>query len=240
MTGEVGVRPVGGGSALWRAVRRPTAAEPGAGAERCEMCAVAVPDRHRHVLDEQRDDLLCVCQACTLLFHRDAAGRGHYRLVPDRTVRLPHFAVANLGIPVGLAFLVVADDGSVLAHYPSPLGMTRWEIDADAWPRVVERCPELADLAPRVEALLLRTTRGADERWLVPLDTCHRLVALIRREWRGLSGGSRVWPEIDRFFAALARSPGRPSRSTAGAESPREGGQPHGQGQEARVVDQGR
>jgi hypothetical protein len=37
----------------------------------------------------------------------------------------------------------------------------------------------------------------------VPIDDCFALVTLVRREWRGLSGGTRVWPEIDRFFAAL-------------------------------------
>ena len=38
---------------------------------------------------------------------------------------------------------------------------------------------------------------------IVPIDDCFALVTLVRREWRGLSGGTRVWPEIDRFFAAL-------------------------------------
>jgi len=28
-------------------------------------------------------------------------------------------------------------------------------------------------------------------------------VALIRREWRGLSGGSTVWPAVEGFFAGL-------------------------------------
>jgi hypothetical protein len=26
---------------------------------------------------------------------------------------------------------------------------------------------------------------------------------VIRQEWRGLSGGSRVWPAVDRFFEEL-------------------------------------
>jgi hypothetical protein len=51
--------------------------------------------------------------------------------------------------------------------------------------------------------LLVNTTRDADEHWIVPIDDCYRLVAVIRREWRGLSGGSRVWPAIDGFFQAL-------------------------------------
>jgi hypothetical protein len=37
----------------------------------------------------------------------------------------------------------------------------------------------------------------------VPIDDCYRLVALIRQEWRGLSGGTTVWPAVDRFFTEL-------------------------------------
>jgi hypothetical protein len=58
-------------------------------------------------------------------------------------------------------------------------------------------------MAPAVQALLVDTARGADEHWLVPIDDCYRLVALIRREWRGLSGGSTVGPAVEAFFAGL-------------------------------------
>jgi hypothetical protein len=54
-----------------------------------------------------------------------------------------------------------------------------------------------------VQALLINTTRGAQEHWIVPIDDCFRLVTVIRGEWTGLSGSDRVWPAIDRFFAGL-------------------------------------
>jgi hypothetical protein len=38
----------------------------------------------------------------------------------------------------------------------------------------------------------------------VPIDVCYRLVAVIKREWQGLSGGGTVWPAIEEFFAELA------------------------------------
>ena len=38
---------------------------------------------------------------------------------------------------------------------------------------------------------------------LVPIDDCFSLVTLVRKEWRGLSGGTDVWPKIDGFFACL-------------------------------------
>jgi hypothetical protein len=39
---------------------------------------------------------------------------------------------------------------------------------------------------------------------VVPIEDCYRLVALIRTRWRGFSGGSEVWEEIDGFFDGLA------------------------------------
>jgi hypothetical protein len=48
--------------------------------------------------------------------------------------------------------------------------------------------------------------RGADEQWLVPIDDCYRLVGVIRRSWTGMSGGSRVWHEIDAFFRDLTET----------------------------------
>lgn len=200
--------------ALRRAIRRRSGGA-AADVERCDLCNVAVPEQHRHVLDEQRDELMCACQACTLLFQRDAAGRGHYRLVPDQRVRLPELSPQELGVPVGLAFFVLRPDGSVIAHYPSPMGPTRCEVDPEAWQAMQERCTPLQDLTPGVQALLVNTARGAREHWIVPTDDCYRLVALVRREWKGLSGGSQVWPAIERFFVGLDRRPGSPLRSAS-------------------------
>lgn len=184
--------------ALGRIIRR-ARAHPGPVLERCDLCAVEVPHPHRHLLDLDRHEVRCVCQACSLLFGL----QGRMRLVPRRRLRLPEMSTDELGVPVGLAFFVPHDDATVAAHYPGPAGPTRWEVDPAAWRTVVAGCAPLAGLAAEVEALLVDTTRDRSEHWLVPIDDCFALVALVRREWRGLSGGSRVWPEIDRFFAAL-------------------------------------
>ena len=186
---------------LARVIRRARRRDPMG--ERCDLCAVDLPDEHRHLLDTDLHEIRCVCQACSMLFHREAASDGHYRLVPRRRLRLPELSTEGLGVPVGLAFFVPRDGDTVDAHYPSPAGPTRWEVDPEAWRAVVACCAQLADLTPEVEALLVNTTRERQEHWLVPIDDCFALVALVRREWRGLSGGPRVWPEIDRFFAAL-------------------------------------
>ncbi|MGB8995955.1 MAG: DUF5947 family protein [Pseudonocardiaceae bacterium] len=171
--------------------------------ERCELCSIPVPPGHRHMLDTERGEVLCACQACSLLFSQGAASAGHYRLVPRRRLRLVPVSTKALGVPVGLAFFIPRADGAVIAHYPSPAGATQWEVDPQAWTDVADRHPELRTLEADVTALLVNTARGQQQHWLVPIDDCFRLVALVRREWKGLSGGSQIWPEIEQFFAAL-------------------------------------
>ncbi len=70
-------------------------------------------------------------------------------------------------------------------------------------PSVLDRHPELRILEPDMQALLVNTARDQQEHWLVPIDDCFRLFAVVRREWKDLSGGSRVWLEIEQFFAEL-------------------------------------
>ncbi|WP_055491133.1 DUF5947 family protein [Streptomyces sp. TP-A0356] len=191
--------------ALARVIR--SAADRRADAERCDLCGVDVPSEHRHLLETGREEVLCACRPCSLLFVEGAASEGRYRLVPSRRVRLPPVRTQALGVPVGLAFFVRHTDGTVTAHYPSPAGATRWEADPTAWQDVVTRCPQLATLEPEVEALLVNTARSAQHHWITPIDDCFRMVALVRREWRGLSGGGRVWPAIEQFFAELTEQP---------------------------------
>jgi hypothetical protein len=39
----------------------------------------------------------------------------------------------------------------------------------------------------------------------VSIDECYNLVGLLRMHWRGISGGSEVWKEIERFFTELKK-----------------------------------
>jgi hypothetical protein len=171
-------------------------------ADHCGLCSEAVPQSHRHLLDTGERGVMCVCRPCALLFRQDAASMGHYRLIPERRVRLAPVPTKALGVPVGLAFFVPRDE-TVVAHYPSPLGATEWEVDPSAWQDVVAGYPLLADLAADVEALLVNTAHNSHDHWIVPVDDCFRLVAVVRREWRGMSGGDTVWPQIERFFDNL-------------------------------------
>ena len=116
-----------------------------------------------------------------------------------------------LQVPVGMAFFLrnsVQD--RVIACYPSPAGATESELSLQAWTSGVGGGRLATELAPDVEALLVR--RGKDARTdclLVPIDACYRLVGLVRLHWRGFDGGADAWREIDRFFDDL-RAAARP------------------------------
>ena len=81
------------------------------------------------------------------------------------------------------------------AYYPSPMGPTESLLTVDV-PLALE---------DDVEALLVNRVRGARRQWIVPIDVCYQLVGLIRTHWRGFTGGTDVWRELDRFYEALDR-----------------------------------
>jgi hypothetical protein len=94
--------------------------------------------------------------------------------------------------------------GRVLAYYPGPMGATESLLPLDTWEDLVAGNPVLNEMAPDVEALLVNRARGANDHFLVPIDECFRLIAVIRQNWRGFTGGQEVWEEIGRFFRRLA------------------------------------
>lgn len=178
--------------------------------ERCELCGEVIPANHRHLLDLQSRELMCACQACKILFDRKEAGVGHYRLVPDRRLRIEGFRLededwAALEIPVDMAFFFHSTRNErVSAFYPSPAGPTESLLRLDAWQDIERANPVLLSLEPDVEALLVNRARGARQHFIVPIEDPYRLVALIRSRWRGLTGGQEVWEGIEGFFAELA------------------------------------
>jgi uncharacterized protein DUF5947 len=195
-------------SRLGRLAQRSTA-EREAAQERCELCSAPIGPDHRHLLDLAKRELLCTCRACSLLFDRDAASDGHYRLVSDRRLRLDDFAMDDLAweqlrLPVDMAFFFRSSrDERVMAFYPGPMGPTESLLGLEAWQELESANPVLATMAPDVEALLVNRARGARQHFLVGIDACYELVGLIRTRWRGLTGGSEVWREIGRFFDKL-------------------------------------
>jgi Family of unknown function (DUF5947) len=175
--------------------------------QRCELCQAPLTSHHAHVLDCETRRLLCACRTCS-----EVGGR--YQLVPSRYLHGPSMRLTKsqwdtLGIPVGLAFFVFdSQRGHVIASYPGPAGATESVLPLDAWPAL--DASWLRELAPDVEALLVR--RRGDEYlcYVVPLDACYELVGRIRQTWTGLGGGTAARAEVDKFFEDIDQRASRP------------------------------
>jgi hypothetical protein len=177
--------------------------------ERCEMCAEPIGERHGHVVDIENRGLMCTCRPCALLFTAEGAGSGRYRTVPERyryaaEVPLAESTWDSIGIPVAMAFFFAnSAEGRTVAFYPSPAGATESLLSLDAWTDLVAAIPEMADLRPDVEALLVHKSDRGFECFAVPIDACYQLVGLVRMHWQGFDGGEEAWAAIHRFFADL-------------------------------------
>jgi hypothetical protein len=206
-------------SALQRMARR-AAREREEALERCDLCGAPIAAEHRHLLDVSARELMCSCRACALLFDQAAAGAGgrHYRLVPERRLRIDDLDLddvtwAELRLPVDMAFFFRSSPaGRVLAFYPGPMGATESLLGLEAWAALEDRNPVLRTLAEDVEALLVHRARGARRHHIVPISDCYELAGLIRTRWRGLTGGREVWEEIGRFYERLDRRARRAGR----------------------------
>jgi len=174
--------------------------------DRCALCGAPVEARHSHVVEAATGGVLCVCRGCAAAFDHAS---GKFRRIPERVAALDDLRMtdeewASFAIPIGLAFFRRNSvQGKVQAFYPSPLGAVESSVPEDAWEALVRANPELASMEPDVEALLVRVSNRRRECFIAPLDECHALIGLIRREWRGFSGGDGVAPALDRFFAEL-------------------------------------
>ena len=124
---------------------------------------------------------------------------------------LPRFSLDDwewdaLMLPINLAFFFHSSAvGRIVAAYPGAGGIMESSLEIAGWDAVIERNPELRQMAPDVEALLVNRIARPPAYYLVPIDRCFHLAGLMRKHWRGLSGGDEVWREIDGFFAGLRR-----------------------------------
>lgn len=119
----------------------------------------------------------------------------------------------RLRIPVGLGFFFFGSSAQrTVVLYPSPVGPTESLLELDTWHELEESNPVLERMRRDVEALLVNRTRGTRQYFLVPIDDCYRLVAVVRTHWKGLGGGQRVWKEIGRFFDEL-KERSRPAKA---------------------------
>jgi len=183
--------------------------------ERCEFCSEPLPTEHHHVLDLSKRIVMCSCNACTLLFGHNGAGDGKYRAIPDRYLLMPDFQMSDeqweeLMIPVNMVYIFRTttrgeEPGTehVMAFYPSPAGAIESLLSLENWASLVHNNAILQELEPDVEALLIDRVGDKRMHYIVPIDVCYHLVGLIRRSWKGLSGGEEVWKAIADFFTNL-------------------------------------
>ncbi len=177
--------------------------------ERCDFCSQPIPPQHPHLLEIESRQVMCACRPCAILFDRQEASLGKYRLIGQRRRWLADFSLsdgqwASLRLPVDMAFFFYnTPEARLVACYPSPMGPTESLLPLNTWAEMVAANPVLQTMAPDVEALLINRARQARDYCLAPIDDCYRLVALLRTHWRGFGGGERVWQEIGRFFTEI-------------------------------------
>jgi hypothetical protein len=191
-------------------------ARPRSTVERCEFCAREVGAEHQHLLEAATRRLLCVCDACAVLF---PGSQLKYQRVPRTVRRLDDFRITDaqwdgLLIPIGMAFFYESvQAGRVVAVYPSPAGPTESLLPLETWQDIARANPVVAAMERDVEALVanrLAAGRGGSqigdgraEYYILPIDECFKMVGLIRLHWKGLSGGTEVWRELAGFFDRL-------------------------------------
>ncbi len=190
---------------LRRFVRKPPVEEA------CDLCNVSIQVDHAHLVTPGTRQLVCACDSCARLF---GAPNTRYKRVPRDARALADFEVSDatwdaIGIPIGLAsFLPSSADGAISVLYPSPAGPIEAWLRLDSWRQIISDHPALVGMTPDVEALLVNRLPTASYRgpscYIVPIDTCYRLMGLIRAYWRGFTGGPELWEHVDRFFIHLA------------------------------------
>lgn len=192
--------------------------------EVCELCSSEIATEHQHLIEPAARKLVCVCEACAILFSSQASSR--FRRVPWRIRFLPGFQISEaqwegLMIPIELAFFFKSEStGKVSAFYPGPAGAIESLLSLETWTDIEEENPTLRELQPEVEALIANrvgANRGGEAQYYIaPIDECYKLVGLIRLHWHGLSGGTEVWREVAKFFASLKeRTETVPEKSNA-------------------------
>ncbi len=181
-----------------------------AGEEICEICATPIGEHHSHVVDVRDRRLLCSCRACHMLFVPEGAAQGRYRAVGERYAQLPAATFSGphweaLQIPIDLAFFFYNSTARRMeAFYPEAGGAMESELSMEAWDTLSRDEPLIASMRPDIEATLVyrRLDEGV-EAYIVPIDACYELVALVRSSWQGFDGGDQAHERINNFFARV-------------------------------------
>jgi hypothetical protein len=197
-------------SGLRTMARAPTArsassVEAASPAEFCDLCGIAIPEDHRHLLHLVERRIVCTCEACWGM----RSGEGDYRPTGQRTMWLSELEVpddlwASFQVPIGLAFFMRSTvTECVVAMYPSPAGATESELHFESWSRMLELNPVLARMEPDIEGLIVNRLAEPPAYVIAPIDRCYALTGTVKASWEGISGGSGVEEAVARFFEGL-------------------------------------
>jgi hypothetical protein len=173
--------------------------------EMCNFCGRTLSPDHRHLVDLSAMKFMCTCEMCMVTLAESST----YKPLPQRSIELINFNLSDalwsdFLIPVNMAFFVLssARNGAV-AYYPAPTGATESKLKMEAWDKLVLLNPVLNDLAPDLEALLINRLDEQGQYYIVPIDSCYKLIGMIRVAWKGIFGGKEVNDIIRKFFIEL-------------------------------------
>ena len=133
--------------------------------------ALEIASQHPHLLDPAVRKLICSCDACALLF--SGQDRARFKRVPRLVRSLANFQMTDaqwdsLMVPINMAFFFRSSpEARVVAMYPSPAGATESLLSLESWNEIAAVNPELQQMEPDVEALLVNRighARGFTER----------------------------------------------------------------------------
>ncbi len=173
--------------------------------EKCNFCGSILPTDHRHLVDLSAMKFMCTCDMCMITM----AEKGIYKPLPQRSLQLEGFNMsdalwADFLIPVNMAFFVLSSGrNGAVAYYPAPTGATESKLKMEAWNKLVEVNPILNDLTNDLEALLVNRLDAEGQYYIVPIDSCYKLIGMIRIAWKGIFGGKEVNDTIRQFFNEL-------------------------------------
>jgi uncharacterized protein DUF5947 len=176
--------------------------------EACDLCGAELGELHQHLLQLGTRKLECACDACALLLDGQ---QQKYRRVPRRVRFLSDFNMTDaqwnaFNVPIGLAFFCYDSVGNrVTAIYPSPAGPVESQLTFELWDELAAINSPLRTIEADAEGLLVYRVGNAREHFIIPIDECFKIVAIIRMKWRGLSGGAEVWAEIAKCLDELKR-----------------------------------
>ena len=193
--------------ALHRFIRTPETTR--STAQQCEMCAAPLAGVQRHLLDLAHHTFLSICTACAQAFGPRGVNAGLYRLIPTRHLALLDFQATDdlwTGPVKGICLLRNSETGSVLAVYLDSPGVRESVFDRDRWQTLRTANPLLESLEPDVETLLLQRIGPAPSAYIVPIDTCVRLIGLLEDHRRKQVGKQEIWRAVGAFFVDLQAS----------------------------------